>query len=616
MIKNNRISFYTLAGLAVLIAILRITHPQNNYLSYDNFGSYLYLPSLFIYDDLKLEDPGFIYEINEEYNNTPSLYQIMASPDGNMVIRFFAGMSIIFLPFFLLGHLFALFSAYPADGFSLPYQYAVMYGGLIYTLIGMFFLRRVLLEFFNDKITALLLILVYAGSNVFFFAALGNDSPHVYLFNVYIFIFYFTIRWYKHPGTFNTIGLAVSYALCVLARPSEIIAIVIPVFWGIVNRETFLERIRFFIEKWKQILLFAVIVILIGSLQMIYWYYASGQLIFKTYNDPSSGFDFLSPHVYRALFSFRKGWFVYDPVMLLAAIGFIWLYRYKRKLFIPFFLFFILNIYLISSFSSLINYGYRAFVESYVVMLIPLGFLLSKGFDHFRFNLKTLFLSLLIIFLIFLNIFQSWQIYAGVIDGSRMTWPYYKAVFLKTRASEEDKELLLVNRSFTLKEAIKKEDRYKKYYLDVIDFEFPQAGKEDFYVKENTFNGKYSYRLDTANRFSLPITEEYQNLTSDYYAWIRASVEFYADSGNYANNELLLVVTFIYDGWNHKYRTVSTRELKNSIKPGEWNTLSLDYLTPEVRSKDENLRVYAWYRGNSEVLIDNLVVEIFERKEE
>jgi len=611
---NRKLSLYTVFFLAVMITVLRISFPQVNYLSYDNFGSYLYLSGLIIYDDLKLENPDFIYQANEKYGNTPSFYQIMPGPDGNMVIRFFAGMSVIFLPFFFIGHIIAQVSGYPADGFSIPYQYAIMYGGLVFTIIGMFFLRKVLLEFFNHKITALILILTYLGSKLFFFSALGNDSPHVYLFNLYIFIFYFTIKWHKQQKMKYAIGLAISYALCTLARPSEIIAIVIPVFWGVINWQTFLGKLLLFLKKWKQVLVFTIIVIAIGSLQFIYWKYATGKILFTTYNDPSSGFDFFTPHISRALFGFRKGWFVYDPVMLLAAVGFLFLYKRKRELFLPLFLFFILNIYLISSYSSLINYGYRAFIESYAVMAFPLGFLLISVFKVKKPNLKVFSITLLLILLITLNIFQSWQIFGGIIDGSRMTWPYYKSIFLKTRASDEDKKLLLVNRSFTARETFTDENNYNKKFIAVNDFEFPEQYKEQFFVSDIVFNGKYSFKLDTSNWFSVPIKKEYKDLTNDYYAWVRASIEFYPTSEDFSNDELLLVVTFIYNGWNHKYRTISTKQLGESIKPNEWNTLSMDYLTPEVRTKNEELRIYAWYRGNSEILIDHLVVEVFERK--
>jgi hypothetical protein len=49
-------------------------------------------------------------------------------------------------------------------------------------------------------------------------------------------------------------------------------------------------------------------------------------------------------------------------------------------------------------------------------------------------------------------------------------------------------------------------------------------------------------------------------------------------------------------------------------RPGQWNRITMDYITPEVRAGRDNLSVYAWYQGKEPVYVDDLQVEVFEKK--
>ena len=40
----------------------------------------------------------------------------------------------------------------------------------------------------------------------------------------------------------------------------------------------------------------------------------------------------------------------------------------------------------------------------------------------------------------------------------------------------------------------------------------------------------------------------------------------------------------------------------------------MDYMTPEVRTQSDPVKVYVWYRGRGEIYIDNLMLEVFEPK--
>ena len=611
-LKNKKkASLITIILLTVLISFFKISNPQRNYISYDNFGYYMYLPAMFIYNDIQIKDFSWVEEVNKKYNSTSTYYQFDAGNDNNKVIRFFIGMSILYAPGFAAGHIIALITDYPADGFSEPYQWGLIIWGLIFSIVGLIFLRKVLLAIFSDTVTSLTLIFLILGTNLYFFIIYGNDAPHVYLFSVYAMVLWFVIKWHKTKKIKDAIGLGLTTGLLIISRPSEITIIFLLLLWNVSSINTFKEKMQMLIKYRKQLLIFLLSGLVFAFLQMGYWKVATGNFIFFSYTDPSSGFDFLKPNIYLALFSFRKGWFLYSPLMLCAVWGFYYLYKKNKDIFLPVFIVFVLNIYFIASFSSMINYGYRAFIQSYSLMAIPLGFFIQHILSR-KLHIKIIALVIFIAFML-LNIFQAWQIQQGIISGSRMTPAYYFATFLKTNATDEDRKLLLINRSETSIDIFDDEDDYHKRQLGFIGYETPEKGKEKYYDTTVVYEGNYSLKLDSAYVYPSGFSEQFKNITDDYYAWIRASVMFYPTS-EIAENELFLVITFNYKGKAHKWRNMSTGRMNEPIKLNAWNTMTFDYLTPEIRSKNEILQVYVWNPRNAKVYIDNLNVEVFEKK--
>jgi hypothetical protein len=609
--RKNTISLITVIILALLISYLRVTNLHNNYLTYDNFGYYMYLPALFVYDDIKIEDFNWVEEINEKYKSTTTFYQFDLGKDNNRVIRFFSGMSILYLPGFAAGHIIALNSEYPADGFSAPYTHSLMAWGLIFLIAGISVLRKIMLEFFSDKVTTATLVFLFLGTNLFFFAALGNDTPHVYLFSVTSMLIWFVIKWHQHQKTEYAIAMGFFTGLLIISRPSEITILFLILLWGVTGLNTFTEKLRLMLRYRKQILLFILTGLIFAALQMIYWKTATGHFIFFPYTDPGSALDLSNPRFFWTLFSFRKGWFIYSPLMLCAMWGFYFMYKKNKEVFWAVFVVFLLNLYLISGFTSLISYGYRAFIQSYALLAIPLGHFIQYVVSQ-KFWVRIL---ALIVFVLFasLNIFQSRQIALGTIHGSRMTREYYFATFLKNNVTEEDKKLLLIQRSLDGIDVFEDEENYTKRELGFNGYETPQKYKEQYFDTTRVYEGKYSIKLDSAYVYTPVISKKFSEITDDYYAWIRASVKFYPTE-DLSQKDLYLVVSFDYKGAAHKWKSMSTGRMKDPIKLNEWNTMTLDYLTPEVRSRNQELKVYVWNPRNAKAYIDNLKVEVFERK--
>jgi len=609
--KNSNFRFVLLTALliAVFMGVLKYHHPHRNYMAHDNFGTYLYLPGLFIYNDLGWENFETLEKINEKYNNTPTWYQFHKAETGYWINRFLMGMAMLFAPFFFIGHAVALNTYYPADGFSAPYQVALVWGGFVYLLIGLFFMSKILARLFPLKTAIFTLIAVYLGTNLLFFAALGNDSPHVYLFSLYCLLIWFTMKWHDQPKIKYAIVIGLVLGILIIARPTEIFAVFIPLLWNITDKDSLKAKFLLVKKHFSHFLILALMMFIIALPQLIYWRIYTGSFFFSPMTDPSQGFDFLKPHFYAALLGFRKGIFIYSPMILLAYIGLFFLYKNKKTLFWPVTVFVVLNTYLLSSHSGLISFGWRAFVQSYAVLTIPLGFFIDAILRK-KLPVRIGFV-LIFIFLIALNLFQSWQLTAGVLHGSRMTRAYYFAVFGKTEATAEDRKLLLIERSADARDLFKNEEEYESRVEIFNDFETHDERFKGYYDTTHSFSGRYSMRMDSTHRFSPAVRIPYKEITQHDHAWVRASVWVYPVADP-LTHEAMLVMTFNHKGNNYKYRAASINLPEYDLKMNTWNLISWDYLTPEPRRRTDQLHTYLWYRGKAPFYIDDFKIEIFE----
>jgi hypothetical protein len=133
--------------LIVGIVLFRFVFPPIYTLSWDVFGYYLYLPDTFIYHDLRHTDISWVNRLIDDYQTTATFYQATALPSAGWVMKHSLEMALLNAPGFFIAHIFSLLASYKPDGFSLPYQYAWVISGLVYTALGIWMFRKIMLEF-------------------------------------------------------------------------------------------------------------------------------------------------------------------------------------------------------------------------------------------------------------------------------------------------------------------------------------------------------------------------------------------------------------------------------------------------------------------------------------
>jgi hypothetical protein len=577
----------------------------------------MYLPLKFKYHDLAIQDLSLIDNTLSKYHASETFYQAVKWENGNWIMRYPIGIAVLLSPFYFIADYLVQFTSYPADGFSKPYQLCALYGALFYALIGIYFVKKTLLYFFEDKIAAISLLTIVLGTNFFFHVSLHGQGlmSHNFTYVLYAITIYYSIKWNENPKLKYVLILGLSIGFNSLCRPTEIIGAMIPFLYGIYNYETLKQKIKFLLTNFSQLILFGSIVIGIGFIQFGYWYSMSGEFIINPYDkgNPGEGLELLQPHILEILFSFRKGWFIYTPLMIFILCGFVIMYKKNKALFTPVFTYFLINLYIISCWSCWWYggcFGVRSLVPSYAILALPLGY-----FVYFIFQNKYKFIYFAFICLfISLNLFQSWQMYKGIIDDSNMSRAYYWSVFLQTTPpTPEQKKLLLKGKFADGIEKFTKEDSLTHFlnYANVKNYEVIEENTNATYIIDSiSHSGKKCLITNQSNPYSNAISVMHKTITKKSYTWIKASVwlfsKFPADS-----LDASLVIQL-----EHKKRIFKFKGYQltsSNFKPNIWNKVECYFLTPDdLRSNEDLVSIYFWNKSKHTIFVDDLLMQSYE----
>lgn len=420
-----KLSFSSLAIGIVALACLLIDFSLKNWekeervIEYDIHSYYGYLPSLFIYDDIKLEKSEY------KYGDNKYLFWPVFTEDGRKVNRMSMGTAILYTPFFLAAHIYASVTDYPEDGFSEPYKFFLLLSTIFYLIIGFDFLRKILNRYdFSDKHSAIVILLIGLGTNLLCYASQSAPMSHVYSFCLFAIFIYYGILWHQRQSIIHTAILGLSFGLISLIRPSNAVIILFFALQGISHVTGLRDRVSFFLSKWTSLLLMLFFVLLVWVPQCIYWKITTGHFIYYSYTD--NGFYFNNPMILEGLFGFRKGWLIYTPMMSFALLGIFFLRDEVKKLRTAIIVFMIINIYVIFSWWCWWyggTFGQRSFIECFPLLAIPFASWI-KYLSEKKIFLNVIFYAVAAFF-IWLNIFQTYQFEFHSLHHDGMTRELY-----------------------------------------------------------------------------------------------------------------------------------------------------------------------------------------------
>ena len=602
-LKSNLLSlFAVLLCTAILAGATFLYYPKykqnwtEKTIGWDVSGYYMYLPAIFIYKDLR--NVAFLDEIIKKYRPTPDPQQIMALPNGNKVMKYSAGQALQFLPFFAIAHWYALNSDHEADGFSLPYQFMISVEAIFMAFLGLFFLRLILLQFFNDKVTSVTILGVALGTNYFEYASMSGAMTHNNLFTLYAIILYLTISFYEKPGYFKAIGIGLLVGLAALTRPTEIMTALIPVLWGVSFplKKGMKDRYGFIREHIWYFILMAVATLAVGSIQMIYWKYVSGNLLVYSYGEKQT-FSWLSPHLMDGLFSYRSGWLLYSPLLILSILGFWYLRKKVPQIFLAILAIMIPFTYITFAWDNWWyggSIGSRAMVQSYALLAFPFAALLDNWWNRkWRKDILYFFIPLCIYY----NLWLTHQAHrGGKYFVGQMTNAYFWKVLGTYEKNENDLKLLDTNEEF----------RGKRQDVKVL---FKTGFEDDKDLQTCPFpaiNGNKSLCVDQERPFSRLFQA---NAEPGTFKWLRGQATFKCPSREWDKWRMAqLIVSY------HLDKEVVKRKffrLHRILKSGDQKTLYLDVKAPDKPFNKVGVQI--WNGGGpKQLILDDLRIEVFD----
>lgn len=557
-------------------------------ISWDVSGYYLYLPALFIYKDIK--HCGFKDSMLKNYGPTPNFQQaFLDKTSGNFVMKYTSGQAFLMAPWFFIAHGFATNSSnYPADGFSFPYQICIGLGMLLYALLGLFVLRKVLGLYFKDSTVALVLLALVIGSNYLNYSAIDQAMTHSTLFMLYALIIWTTIHFYKEPKVHKAIILGSLCGFATLIRPTELLSLIIPLLWGVSSPEGLGQRLKFFRINPRYLFVGGIFCLLFIIIQPIYWKAVTGNRIVYSYQD--QGFSWLTPHFYDYTFSYESGWLRYSPMMILSFAG-LWVFIRQHKNVYAVVLFFLVNYYVVIAW-DVWQYGGRAMVQSYPVIVFPLAALIE--YVNTRRLAKLVFYPFFGLF-IYLNSWWTYNSHAGTVQVAGVSRAYYKATVGRWVAPKDAWKLL------------DNPDRYSGDY------------KKRTTIYLNTFGTDTTQTIneERGTNGALLLDEEHPQTKSCSIAlpqptpkWIRASVAIQVEIREWTIWRMPQFIVTALDKNNREVK-VAVLRIHRASEGAKTTNITLDMKLPDQQI--DHLSIHFWNGdGEGKTILDNLQVEILE----
>ncbi len=402
---------------------------ERGVIHWDVISYYSYLPATFIYGDVSL---GFLDNPPEGFVNDDKFWPSTIE-NGNKLIITSMGLSVLYAPFFFTAHVLAPIFGQATHGFSSIYQFFLVISALVYVTFGFVILKSILSRYFKPLTTAITLIAIAFGTNLLYYTTFEAAMAHSYGFFLIVLFLYQVIRWYEKPDLLRTILTGAVFGFTALVRPTNILVIFILLLWDVKSWRGLTDRIFFFVKKFHLVLLMLAAFIVVWIPQFLYWKSITGHFLYFSYAAEGASFYWAHPNILRGLLGFKKGWFIYTPMMLLAVAGIPLLRKRIPGLFLPILLLLLSAIYVQSSWWSWWfggGFGLRAYIDFYGLMAIPLAVVVERMVELRKETFRYPALSIIGLLLVF-QLINTHQYRRNIIHYVGMNKHTYKNAFLR-----------------------------------------------------------------------------------------------------------------------------------------------------------------------------------------
>ncbi|HMQ75133.1 MAG TPA: hypothetical protein PKE21_01770 [Flavobacteriales bacterium] len=426
-LQRPRNSSLAIAALMLVLSVLQVRwawigdsgHEWERMVRSDVRGYYGYLLAVFIRGDLGHEpaDPTYVHH----------------TPDGTLN-KYFAGTAVMMAPWFAAGHAVALLSPdAPKDGRSGWEYMAIGLGGLVHVLLGLLLLRALLTGLgVRDVVIAWVLAATVLATPLLQYATLQPGWSHVHSFLAFAAFLYVVHRLAEACHMRWLILLGVVFGLIVLIRPvNGLVLLAVPIVAG----DRTLALIRRVLAHPLHLVAAAVAFSAVVAVQPLLWHAQTGHWLEWGYR--GEGFHWDRPEVLRVLFGFRRGLFLYAPVLLLAVAALFALLRRSPVVAWSGLVYLAVNTYVIASwwiwyYGS--GFGSRVYIEHLAVLTVPWALALHRVGRRTWALGRAWMLACIV-----LHTFQYWQYRHLILHHESMDRNKYAWAFGRTARVDMDR---------------------------------------------------------------------------------------------------------------------------------------------------------------------------------
>jgi hypothetical protein len=327
--KNHLVLFAVFLLCLFAISIIR---PE---ITSDGYNYFAYLRSAVFDGDLNFHNEfKYIGEKDPWFRKT---YLPRETPTGHLSNVFSVGPAILWAPFYLAAHGLVLTvnlfgSDIPADGFSRPYELAVLFGSAFYAFLGFVLTYHLGKTLFRPVMALFSAIVIWLSSFLLYYIIFEPSMSHaVSFFTVTLFIWYWHRTRQRRPLT-GWLLLGLIAGLMMLVRWQNGIFMLFPAIesvFGYVAAAT--------CRDWRRLqkILAGNIVFLPAAAMAFLPQLLAWKILYGAWLTLPQGTGFMkwdAPFMMEVWFSSRHGLFSWTPVVYPAVLGWILLYKKDRQL--------------------------------------------------------------------------------------------------------------------------------------------------------------------------------------------------------------------------------------------------------------------------------------------
>lgn len=368
MLKNNFIFYFGIFAGSVTIYLLHALLTLQG-LYGDGNGYYVYTNTLFFQGNF---DFNPIYSYLSNFHGTKYIFsRIFWDTSQN---PYLIGTALTWLPSLSFINTVNYIFNLNLNRFDLVYELGPGITGIIFSVLGLWYLEKYLLNFFKPYSARLTIFAVFVSTNVLYYTALEPALSHQPAFFIISFLLYFSHNFKHTAGNIALMGTVMGFLGSV--RIADTILLIPIILQSKLKPKDFIILIPCALTGFLP--------------QIINQSNQYGAILTHPYINGGSGTwqpDFV--HFIEFLFSPMRGLFLWTPLLMTGLIGIIKLKRWT--LFISILLLWAIS----SSWSAYLSAG---FGQRFSYSAIPL---LSVGLNYYfdKLNTKT---ALIIIFICFL----------------------------------------------------------------------------------------------------------------------------------------------------------------------------------------------------------------------